>query len=65
MPHKYPKWLILEVGIGKEGDMRRTASWLKTDVIIITGIGGTPAHIEFFPSRKHLIEEKAEALSKH
>ncbi len=62
MPHKYPKWLILEVGIGKEGDMRRTASWLKTDVIIITGIGETPAHIEFFPSRKALIEEKAELV---
>src|SRR3989344_1643590 len=25
-PHKYPKWLILEVGVGKPGDMKRTAS---------------------------------------
>ena len=29
-PHKYPKWLVLEVGIGKPNDMKQTASWLKT-----------------------------------
>ncbi len=58
-PHKYPKWLVLEVGIGKPGDMRRTASWLKTDAVIITAIGETPAHIEFFDSRKHLVDEKS------
>ncbi len=58
-PHKYPKWLVLEVGVGKMGDMKRTALWLKTDIVIITAIGETPAHIEFFNSRKHLIEEKS------
>lgn len=58
-PHKYPEWLVLEVGIGKPGDMKKTASWLKSDVVIITAIGETPVHIEFFNSRKHLIEEKA------
>ncbi|MEI7709520.1 MAG: UDP-N-acetylmuramoyl-tripeptide--D-alanyl-D-alanine ligase [bacterium] len=61
-PHKYPDWLVLEVGVGKEGDMRRTASWLKTDVVIITAIGETPAHIEFFKSRKDLIEEKSKLI---
>src|SRR3989338_1370516 len=30
-PHKYPKWLVLEVGVGKPDDMRRTVSWIKTD----------------------------------
>lgn len=57
--HKYPKWLVLEVGIGKPGDMKKTASWLKTDVVIITAIGDTPSHIEFFSSRKALVDEKA------
>jgi len=60
--HKYPKWLVLEVGVGKEGDMKKTASWLTSDVVIITAIGETPAHIEFFPSRKHLIEEKSQLI---
>src|SRR3989338_831627 len=55
---KYPKWLVLEIGVGHPGDIRRTASWLKTDMVIITAIGETPAHIEFFHSRKQLIEEK-------
>ena len=61
-PHKYPRWLVLEVGVGKQGDMEGTASWLKTDVVIITSIGETPAHIEFFDSRKHLIEEKGQLI---
>ncbi|MCM2339482.1 MAG: UDP-N-acetylmuramoyl-tripeptide--D-alanyl-D-alanine ligase [Burkholderiales bacterium] len=61
-PHKYPKWLVLEVGIGKAGDMKRTASWLKSDVVIITAIGETPSHIEFFDSHKHLVEEKSQLI---
>jgi UDP-N-acetylmuramoyl-tripeptide--D-alanyl-D-alanine ligase len=61
-PHKYPKWLVLEVGIGKPGDMHRTASWLKSDVVIITAIGETPVHIEFFDSHKHLVEEKSKLI---
>ena len=61
-PHQYPKWLVLEVGVGHPDDMRRTASWLKTDVVIITAIGETPSHIEFFISRKHLIEEKSKLI---
>lgn len=58
-PHKYPEWLVLEVGVGKPGDMRQTASWLKTDAVIITAIGETPVHIEFFNSRDHLVKEKS------
>jgi len=60
--HKYPKWLVLEVGIGKPNDMKRTASWLKTDAVIITTIGETPPHIEFFNSHKHLVEEKSQLI---
>jgi UDP-N-acetylmuramoyl-tripeptide--D-alanyl-D-alanine ligase len=61
-PHKYPEWLVLEVGVGKPGDMKQTASWLKTDVVIMTAIGQTPPHIEFFNSHKHLVEEKSELI---
>jgi hypothetical protein len=32
---------------------------LGADAVIITAIGETPAHIEFFESRKHLVEEKS------
>ncbi|MDO8659694.1 MAG: Mur ligase family protein [Candidatus Parcubacteria bacterium] len=61
-PHKYPEWLVLEVGVGKPDDMYKTAAWLKTDVVIITAIGETPSHIEFFSSRKSLIEEKSSLI---
>lgn len=63
LPHRYPKWLVLEVGVGKPGDMKKTAAFLKSDAVIITGIGETPAHIEFFDSREHLIEEKSGLIS--
>jgi len=61
-PHKYPKWLVLEVGVGKPDDMKKTASWLKTDAVIITAIGDMPSHIEFFNSRNHLVEEKSKLI---
>ena len=62
LPHKYPEWLVLEVGVSKPNDMYDVASWLKTDAVIITAIGETPAHIEFFNSSKHLIEEKSQLI---
>ncbi len=61
-PHKYPTWLVLEVGVGKQGDMKKTASWVKTDAVIITAIGETPPHIEFFNSYKHLVDEKSQLI---
>ena len=61
-PHKYPEWLVLEVGVGKPDDMRTTASWLRTDVVVMTAIGETPVHVEFFESRKHLVEEKEKLI---
>src|SRR5690554_4531015 len=35
----YPKCLVLEVGADHPGDIQRIASWLKTDVVVITKIG--------------------------
>lgn len=61
-PAKYPAWLVLEVGVGKPGDMDETASWLSTDVVIMTTMGSTPVHIEFFDNKKHIIEEKTKLI---
>ncbi len=57
--NNYPTWLVLEVGVGKPGDMASTAMWLKSDLVIITTIPEVPVHVEFFKSRDHLIEEKS------
>jgi UDP-N-acetylmuramoyl-tripeptide--D-alanyl-D-alanine ligase len=41
------------------GDIHTIAKWLPADVVIITRIGDTPAHVEFYESADHLAEEKA------
>lgn len=56
--HKYPKWLILELGIDRPGDMKKTISWIKTDVVILTSFPDVPVHVEYFDSPEQVIEEK-------
>ncbi len=66
-PHKYPKWLVLEVGAGKPGDIKSIAKWLKPDVVVITRFPDMPVHVEFFGTPAAVIEEKTylvKALSK-
>ena len=55
----YPKILILEMGIDKPGDMKYLMSFVPVDVGVMTAIGEFPAHIEFFPEKGKLVEEKA------
>lgn len=56
----YPKYLILEVGVGKPGDIKKNVvPWLKTDVVIITRFPDKPVHVEFFGSVEKIIEEKS------
>jgi UDP-N-acetylmuramyl pentapeptide synthase len=58
LPHKYPEWLVLEVGADKPGDIESVSKWLKPDVAVITHFGSVPVHVEFFPSIEDLIHEK-------
>lgn len=61
--HKYPEWLILEIGVDRPGDMKSVAKWIHPDVIIITRFADVPVHVEFFDSPEALIEEKASLIS--
>lgn len=54
----YPRWLVLEVGADHPGDIKKVTRWLAPDCVVITRFGETPVHLEFFPSREALIEEK-------
>ena len=57
---KYPEYLILEVGVGKPGDIKKNIlPWLKTDVVIVTRFPDKPVHVEFFDSVEKIIEEKS------
>lgn len=55
---EYPEWLVLEVGADRPGDIKKIASWLKPDVVVLTKFSKIPVHIEFFKSRDEIITEK-------
>ena len=55
----YPEILILEMGIDKPGDMKYLTSFVPVNVGVMTAIGQFPVHIEFFPEKGKLVEEKA------
>lgn len=54
----YPKWLVLELGAGKPGDIARATSLVVPDVAVITRFGEVPVHVEFFKNPDELFEEK-------
>lgn len=56
LPLKYPRILVLELGIDGPGDMAFFNSIIKYDVAIVTRVG--QAHLEFFKDYEHLLKEK-------
>lgn len=54
----YPKWLVLEVGADRPGDIRSIARWLRPDVSVITGVPDIPVHVEYFNSPGEVLKEK-------
>ena len=59
LKNHYPKWLILEVGADRPGDILRITKWLSPDMVVVTHIGEVPVHIEFFKSVKEVVAEKS------
>src|SRR3989344_4538266 len=58
----YPKTLVLELGVGAPGDLKQAMKWVKPDVAVVTSIGTTPVHVEFFESPEMLVREKTEVV---
>jgi len=58
LPNHYPKWLVLEVGADRPGDIEKIGSWLHPDVVVITRFSEVPVHIEFFESKDAIVREK-------
>ncbi len=54
----YPTHIVLEIGADRPGDIQSIASWIKPDITIVTQFGQVPVHIEFFPNRDAVIQEK-------
>ena len=60
----FPDLLVLEVGAGAPGDIRKIATWLRPDISVFTRLAETPVHIEFFESKEQLYAEK-KSLAEH
>ncbi|HBV01279.1 MAG TPA: hypothetical protein DEF00_02700 [Candidatus Taylorbacteria bacterium] len=56
----YPEWLVLEVGAGEPGDIKKFSGMLSPNIAVITRFSEVPVHVEFFASPEALISEKRE-----
>lgn len=61
-PNHYPKWLVLEIGAGKPGDISRATNIITPDIAVVTRLGDVPVHVEYFKSPDELYEEKAQLV---
>lgn len=58
----YPKWLVLELGAGKPGDIDRATALVLPDIAVITRFGDVPVHVEFFKSPNEVFDEKTKLV---
>jgi len=54
----FPKYLILELAADKPGEIEYFVKFIPINIGIVTTIGKHPVHLEYFPNRKALVEEK-------
>ncbi len=59
----YPRTLILEYGADRPGDLDYLLSIVKPDVAVVTAIGETPVHIEFYGRPEDVAKEKSKLVS--
>lgn len=59
-PVKYPKILVLEMGVDRPGDMKYLTRFIPVDVGIITNISSS--HLEFFKSVDRIAKEKGKLV---
>ncbi len=59
---KYPEILILEYGVQKPGDMKYLLEIAKPSIAVMTAVGETPVHVEYFNSPESVAKEKFKLL---
>ncbi len=57
-PGKYPKVLVLEMGVDRPGDMDLLTKWIRPHVVVLTRLPDVPVHVEFFGSPEAVCAEK-------
>lgn len=58
LPNHYPKWLILEMGVDRPGDMKKLSRWVKPDYVVLTRFSKVPVHVEHFAEVEDVWREK-------
>ncbi len=58
---RLPKYLILELGADRPGDIAAIVGHLPLDIAVITAVG--PAHLENYPSIDRIAQEKGQILT--
>lgn len=61
---KFPRYLVLEMGADRPGDIDYLTAFIPPDVAVITAIGEMPVHLEFFPEQDALVNEKSFVLQR-
>jgi UDP-N-acetylmuramoyl-tripeptide--D-alanyl-D-alanine ligase len=63
LSREYPKYLILETGVDRPGDMAKLTSWVKPDMVVLTRFPDVPVHVEFFDTPEAVIVEKMQLVA--
>lgn len=58
LPAPYPKWLVVEVGADRPGDITKSLLWLQPDAVLATRFPDIPVHVEFYESPDSVAEEE-------
>ncbi len=59
---RYPEILVLEYGADRPGDIRALLRIVRPNVSVITAIGDTPVHVEFYAGPEEVAREKARLI---
>ncbi len=62
--NEYPEVLVLEFGADRPGDIKRLTGDYPPHVAVVTHVGDTPVHVEFFASPRELAREKAHIIQR-
>lgn len=54
----YPRWLVMEVGADRPGDISRSLAWLSPDVVVGTMFPELPVHVEYYDSPQAVVAEE-------
>lgn len=59
----YPKWLVVEVGADRPGDITKSLSWLSPYVVLATRFPDVPVHVEYYKKPEDVVTEELAPVS--